>query len=102
MVELLIPDVLLAGPISLGYALIHNPFAQRKDSYSLFPVDGVLSIFEESKLCIMHTAGLELQSLLETILQSQCSPSEVIMFQHQGSMQCLNLHYAAVVINQHK
>ena len=66
----------------------HTPFAQRKDSYSLFPVDGVLipeTFFEESKshiyanlfyFCMRfcHTAKIELGSLLETIDKANALP----------------------------
>ena len=42
MAGLMLIDVLSAGPISPGYRWCHNPFAKKKDSYSLFPVDGML------------------------------------------------------------
>ena len=58
MEGLVLDDVLLVGPISSGYRWHHNPFAQRKNSYSLFPVDGMLilvTFFEESKSSVMQS-----------------------------------------------
>ena len=73
---------MLAGPISSR----HNPFARKKDSYSLFPVYDPLPIpvegFKEWKMEIAHhvnlfywvqknfwhIAGIELESPLEIAL----------------------------------
>ena len=71
--------------------VVNNPFSQRKESYSLLPVDGALSIpvtyyFEESVSCLnayvwenswRPFAVFELGSPLETILQSKGSTSEL-------------------------
>ena len=58
MVGLLIHDALHKGPLSSTYRWRENLFAQRKYNYSLFPVDGALSlpvtVFEESELHIMQ------------------------------------------------
>ena len=77
-------DVLLAGPISLGYRWHNNTFVQRKDGYSLFPADIMLVpvIFirvngvHNTKFILLNaknswfTARIELGFLLETIYEA--------------------------------
>ena len=56
MVGEVLHDVLLARPISPVYRINYNQFAHWKDSYSFFPVEGMLItliFFEESKTSIM-------------------------------------------------
>ena len=54
---LLLAAVLIAERISSVYRWCHNPFTQKKDSCSLFPVYGILipvTFFKESKSLVMH------------------------------------------------
>ena len=59
---------LLSGPISSGYRWRHDLFIQRKDSYTLFPVDGSLALpmtfFEELKLRILLVYFIAREKLL--------------------------------------
>ena len=67
MAGLLLCDVLLAGPISLGNRWCHNPFAQRKDSDSLCPVDGMLipvTFLEKIKSPVMQIYFIACKQLL--------------------------------------